>query len=426
MTMIGPRDVTVTAPDVHWDGKYEWKVVLLLSLAFGLVGLDRFVLMPLFPAMATDLKLSYSDLGQLVGILAITWGGFAIVMGRVSDRIGRRKIILPSLVLFSVMSVFTGFAGGMLTLLLIRGLMGAAEGAHLPASVAATGEASHITRRGLNQGLMIGASTLLGWGFGPIIATQLLTIVPSWREVFMIVALPGFVVAVLLYKVLREPPHLAAAISAPRTQRAPQAPWREVLRYRNVSIATIAIFGAMSCVFVMGAMVPSYLIDHLHIPPITMGFVMSGMGWGGFVGMFTLAGLSDHIGRRNTTLLSFAGALILVFLFSKAPSDPVVLFGFLFGVAFFGLGLLALLTGPIATEAVPSALTSSAIGVVSGAGEIFGGGIAPVITGFIAQRSGIQNMFWVPLIGLALGLIVSTAMKETAPRRVAALGAKAA
>jgi MFS family permease len=424
MTTMGPPGEIVTAPEAHWDPRYEWKAVLLLGLAFGLVGVDRFVLMPLFPAIAADLKLNYSDLGQLVGILAVTWGVFAIIMGRISDRIGRRKVIIPSLLMFSLMSAFTGLAGGMLTLLLIRGLMGAAEGAHLPASVAATGEASHVKRRGLNQGLQIGASTLLGWGIAPIVATQLLTVLPSWRQVFMIVALPGFIVAVFLYKVLREPPHLRKNARSARAESAPKVPWGEVLRYRNVTIATLAIFGAMCCVFVMGAMVPTYLVDHLHLSPITMGFVTSGLGWGGFVGEFVLAGLSDYIGRRNTVLLSFLGALIFVFMFSRAPANPAVLFGLLLGVAFFGLGLLALLTGPVATEAVPPALTSSAIGVVSGAGEIFGGGIAPIITGIIAQRSGIQNMFWVPLIGLALGLIASVAMKETAPRRVAALSAK--
>jgi MFS family permease len=340
-------------------------------------------------------------------------------MGRISDSIGRRKIVIPSLVIFSLLSAFTGLAGGIVSLLLIRGVMGAAEGAHLPASVAATSEASHVKRRGLNQGLQIGASTLLGWGFGPIIATQLLRVVPSWREVFMIVALPGLIVAVFLYKVLRDPPHLRAAVAARRTGAVAKVPWGEVFRSRNVLIATFAIFSAMSCLFVMGAMVPTYLVDYLHLSPITMGFIMSGMGWGGFVGEFALAGLSDYIGRRNTTLLSFLGALVFAFMFSKAPANPVLLFALLLGVAFFGLGLLALLTGPVATEAVPLALTSSAIGVVSGAGEIFGGGIAPLITGFIAQKHGIQNMFWVPLIGLTLGLVVSVAMKETAPRRAA-------
>ncbi len=48
-----------------WDTSYEWKAVLLLTIGFGLVGLDRWILPPLFPAMMKDLNLNYQDLGNL-------------------------------------------------------------------------------------------------------------------------------------------------------------------------------------------------------------------------------------------------------------------------------------------------------------------------------------------------------------------------
>ena len=66
----------------------------------------------------------------------------------------------------------------------------------------------------------------------------------------------------------------------------------------------------MSCICVLGAMVPNYLIGHLHLAPVTMGLVMSGMGWGEFVGEFTVAGVSDRIGRRPATAIAFLGAAI--------------------------------------------------------------------------------------------------------------------
>ena len=84
-----------------WDSSYEWKAVLTLSLAFGLVGLDRFILPPLFPAMMKDLALNYQDLGNLVGALGIAWGVSAVVIGGLSDRLGRRKVLVPAVVLFN-------------------------------------------------------------------------------------------------------------------------------------------------------------------------------------------------------------------------------------------------------------------------------------------------------------------------------------
>ncbi len=67
---------------------YEWKAVTLLGLGFGLVGLDRWIIAPLFPSMMKDLDLGYQQLGNLIGILGLAWGFFAIVMGGLSDRIG--------------------------------------------------------------------------------------------------------------------------------------------------------------------------------------------------------------------------------------------------------------------------------------------------------------------------------------------------
>lgn len=392
----------------RWDTRYEWRVVVLLSLSFGLVGLDRWILGPLFPAIMADLHLDYGQLGTLVGGLGLAWGVFAIVIGNLSDRIGRRAVLLPALVVFSALSGAAGLATGFVMLLLARTTMGAAEGAFLPASVAATAEASPPGRRGLNQGFQLGAFALFGFGIAPIVATQLLEVLPSWREVFMIVAVPGFVLAYLLHRVLRDAPR--GVVPAPR------ASWTDVIKARNVVLGALCLLAAMSCIFVLGAMVPSYLVDFLHLRPVTMGLVMSGMGWGGFLGEFMVAGISDRIGRRPATALAFLGAAVGTWFFAHASADPWLLFGWLSFTAFFALGLTSILAGPVASEAVSPALMSSSVGVVAGAGEIFGGGIAPVIAGFVAKTYGIAHIFVIPLAGLAIGLVLSLALKETAPR----------
>ena len=394
------------------DVAYEIKAVTALAIGFGLVGLDRWIIGPLFPAISRDLGLDYTALGSTAGALALAWGVFSIVAGNISDRFGRRKILIPALILFSCLSGLTGLAGGLTSLLLIRGLMGTAEGAYLPTSVAAVAEASNPLRRGRNQGLQMGMFPLFGFGIGPILATQLLAIVPSWREVFMIVAIPGLITAVVLYRILREPEHLRDVAINP----APSQNWYAILVNRNVFLASFALICAMSCVFVLGALVPSYLTDSRHLSPTTMGFVMSAMGWGGFLGEVVVAGASDYIGRRPTTIIAFLGALIFSWVFFHADVGAFGLFALLTIVSFFGLGIASILTGPIATEAVAPALASSAIGLVSGVGEIFGGGIAPVIAGFVAKNFGISQIFWIPVIGLAIGTIVAVFIKESAPR----------
>ncbi|MGC3983003.1 MAG: MFS transporter [Steroidobacteraceae bacterium] len=395
----------------EWNTAYEWRAVLLLGLGFGLVGLDRWIIAPLFPAMMSELHLTYQDLGNLVGILGIAWGVFSIVMGNLADRYGRRRILIPALLLFSALSGFTGMASSLVTLVVIRAVMGAAEGAYLASSVAATSDASHPRRRGLNLGLQLSSFALLGFGIGPIIATQLMRITQSWRSVFMIVAVPGFILALLMWRIIREPPHLS------QPARQPVA-WGELFQSRNVIVAMLAILCAMSCIFVLGAMFPSYLIEYLQLDVPTMGVVTSALGFGGFIGEFVVPGVSDYIGRRLTAVIAFIGAALSTWLLMRTGAEPVQLFVLLLIVSFFCLGLLSLFTGAVAAEAVPVALVSSAVGLISGTGEIFGGGVAPALAGLVAQRHGIQNVLIISLIGLSIGIVVSLFLKETAPRKV--------
>src|SRR6186713_1595375 len=162
-----------------WDTGYEWKIILILSLTFGLVGLDRFILPVLFPAFMGELGLSYEDLGNLVGILAVFWGISAFAMGFLSDRVGRRKVLIPA-------------------------VMGLAEGPVASIGVAVAVEASHPKRRGMNNGIFQCMISLMGNAIGPIIATQLL-LVTDWRTVFLLVGIPGLIMAAAMFFLVREP-----------------------------------------------------------------------------------------------------------------------------------------------------------------------------------------------------------------------------
>jgi predicted MFS family arabinose efflux permease len=217
-----------------------------------------------------------------------------------------------------------------------------------------------------------------------------------------------------MYFVLRE----AAPANVSNRSGDSGGRWVEIFRSRNIVLSMAALLCAMTGVFVLSAMVPNYLVDYLHLTPAQMGFVMSAIGFGGFVGQFGIPGLSDVFGRKIMAVLGFIGAAVLLRVFIAVGANPPVLFGLLFVITFFCLGLIALLTGPIATESAPVGLVSSAIGIVVGAGEIFGGGIAPAIAGFIAQHYGIQNILYLALGGVSLGILVCLFLKETAPKKM--------
>ena len=135
-----------------WDTAYEWRAVALLGAGFGLVGLDRWIIAPLFPFIAADLGLTEGDAGRLAGILGILWGVFAIFSGRLSERVGHRKILIPAILLFSMLSGLSGVVSGLTALILIRALMGAMEGTYCPTSFTAVAVASKPSRRSRTPG----------------------------------------------------------------------------------------------------------------------------------------------------------------------------------------------------------------------------------------------------------------------------------
>ncbi|BBU40589.1 MULTISPECIES: MFS transporter [Aeribacillus] len=405
-----------------WDRSYEKKSVPLLAIGFGLVGLDRWIISPLFPVMMNDLNLNYQDLGIIVAITGVFWGLFSIIMGGVSDKVGRRVILVPAMIIFSLLVGFTGLAAGLMSLLFIRAAMGVFEGAFCSVSVAATAEASHPKRRGFNMGVQQSTFALFGLGLGPIIATQLLGIVPSWHWVFAVVAVPGLIVAYLLHRTIREPDHVMSN-SLDKSQlsemgKTERTPWIKIFRSRNVNLSMIGLIGIMCCVFVLSAMLPNYFTDYLHFSVAQMGFVISGIGFGGFLGQLILPGISDLLGRKTTLIAAFILAIIVLLIFMNIGAQPVLLFMLLFILALLAFGSLCLMAGPVPVESVPPSLAASAAGIPIGIGEIFGGGVMPALSGFIAQNYGIEKTLLLALGGLIVCLGIVCFIKETAPTKV--------
>lgn len=415
-----PGQAATGAGQAGWDTRYEWKCVALLTIGFGLVGLDRWVIAHLAGAqsstMIADLGLAGGDVegavGTMIAALGLAWGFSSFFMGNLSDRWGRKAVLVPALVVFSLLSGVSGLVNGVMMMIIMRALMGVAEGAYCPTSFASVAEASHPRRRGFNLGLQQSAFALFGLGFGPIIATQLLEYM-SWRWVFAIVGIPGLIVALLVARTIREPRSAApaATVEAPRMRMA------DVFRHRNVALSMFTLLCAMCGIFVLSAFSPIYLTRYLNLTDAQMGFVASAIGFGGFLGQWLLSAASDFAGRRTMAVTGFAVGAAFLLLFMRADgSNPMLLFVLLFISAGFAFGLLSLITGPIAAEAAPAGMIASTAGAIIGVGEIFGGGIAPALGGGIAAAWGIQYTLWMAFAGLAIGGIASLFYIETSPR----------
>jgi MFS family permease len=420
----------VAQEEKGWDTSYEWKIILLLSITFGLVGLDRFILPVILQSpnstMAKDLGLTPADGGAMAGYLGMAWGVSAFVMGYLADKVGRRAVLAPAILVFSLMSAFSGMAGSVVGLVIVRVIMGIAEGPVASTGVAVAVEASKPSRRGMNNGIFQCMISMFGLALGPIIATRLLDS-HSWHTVFMLVGLPGVVMAVLMWMVVREP-----AKRADTGHGTGDAPFLSMFAHRNAKVAPLTLICAMGGIFVIAAMLMGYLTAPLDGPgphglgldPVTAGNVFSAVGVGGAIGQFAMPALSDIIGRKLSTLASYILAAISLYFFTQAGSDNTTnLWILLFFASLFNFAALAILAGPVAAEAAPPGMLASMAGFVIFAGEFVGGGISPIIAGRIAMAGGadgLKHALYFAASGLVIGFIVALFLKETAPRKLKA------
>jgi hypothetical protein len=113
-------------------------------------------------------------------------------------------------------------------------------------------------------------------------------------------------------------------------------------------------------------------------------------------------------------LSSLGTAVSLLLLNSLGPNAPL-LFAALFMVHFFNNSAITLTVGPICSETVPAALMATASGTVIAAGELLGGGLAPIMAGQFAERFGLSYLLWLPIGAISIGFLLSLFLRETLP-----------
>ncbi len=391
--------------------KYETKAVGLMALGFGLVGLDRFLITTMFPIIAKDLNLGYSDIGIITGALALAWGASALVMGNLSDRIGRRRVLVGALIVFSLLIGSSGLATSLAGLVFVRVIMGFADGAFTPPSIAATIEASALHRRGRNIGIQQMMLTLFGLGLAPLLVAFLLDFI-DWRWIFALVMPPGLILAFAVSKTMQD--NLSKSANQ-HSRTGLLADLQVAMTVRNIRLLAALMLCWLTCLIVTSALMPSWLIDYHHMNTGQMAMIMSAIGFGATAGTLLLPWASDHLGRRPVIVGSALGTLLSLVVLSQIGDQPALLFTALFCIHFFNNAAITLTVGPICAESVAPGLMATASGAVIAVGEIFGGGIAPIAAGYFAEFFGIGHVLLIPTIVIALSIPLALMLSETLP-----------
>lgn len=387
--------------------RYENTLIAILFFTWGTVFLDRMSQMYLAPYFAPEFHLTPQQIGTLASALAITWAASTFLFGALSDRVGRKAVLIPVVFLFSVLSCLSATARSFHQLLLLRALMGLVEGPAWSIVTALIEESSPPTRRGRNTGLVVSAAALVGLAAAPVLSTQVAARW-GWRPAFLVAGLPGLLAGLLVWKLVREPEVIGSR------QQPSWAEYVSLLRRRNVWLCCMGATGFMSWLFALNVFAPLYITEVAHQPPTMAGFLLGASGLGSFFLGFLLPALSDRIGRKPVLLLMAAASAIvpLAFLIPAMFAHPLLLAAIVF-VANTGQGMASLILVLVPTESVPQQFRASSIGLVTLVGEIAGATAAPFLAGALAQKYGLSFTMWMAAAGSALVFLVTLGLRET-------------
>ncbi|HEX3804575.1 MAG TPA: DHA2 family efflux MFS transporter permease subunit [Solirubrobacteraceae bacterium] len=418
--------------------KSRWIALVVLCLGFLMIILDQTIVNVALPSIQDDLHFSQSGLAWVINAYLIAFGGLLLLVGRLGDLIGRRRIFLAGLVLFTLASLVCGISdsqamligarfiqgvGGAMTSAVILGMivtmfpapMERARAIGVYAFVASAGGAIGLLAGGvLTQALdwhwiffvnlPIGVVTLilslrllpndrgLGFGAGADLLGALLLVSSLMLAVYAIVeaATDGWGSAHTLGFGGAAVALMAGFIARQATAANPLMPLR-VFRSRDVTAANLiqmSLVAGMFGVFFLGAL---YMEHVLHYDPIEIGLAFLPLALGiAVMSLGVSARLIERIGARATLVPSMALVGLGIVLFRLA--GPHATYAAQLLPATLAMGIGAGLAFPSVMTLAMSTATPEDSGLVSGlvnTSQQVGGAIGlSVLATLASTRSG--------------------------------------
>ncbi len=255
--------------------------LLVVMLGFGMV-------IPVFPFLIDELGASGSALGLLVATAALTEFLFGPIWGSISDRVGRKPILMIGMFGYALAMFLFGIANEIWMLIAFRALSGVLSSATITTTMAYIGDSTSEKARSGGMGLLgavAGAGTVIGPGIGGLLAGGSLT------TPFFVSSALALVSVVLVAILLPE--------SLPREARATQEQKIKLIRFDELwraltgpigmllLIAFLATFGTSNFEAIFGL----YMLNKLDYGPEQVGWILTLVGAIALIGRGLLTGV---------------------------------------------------------------------------------------------------------------------------------------
>ncbi|OPX84816.1 MAG: putative niacin/nicotinamide transporter NaiP [Pelotomaculum sp. PtaB.Bin104] len=379
--------------------KMEVKVVIAIFVLLVIDGIDLQMLALTLPLLMEEFNLSMLMAGTLATwtLAGMALGG--ILAGWLADQIGRVKVIVMSVIIFSITTTLIGFTqsyyqfaglrficGFGLSSLCVIGPMMAAE--YIPTS-------NRTTILGILQA---------GWSVGYVVAALLSSyFLPNygWRIMFIMAIFPGMI-GLWLMRGLADPPSWLVAAKAKAKAKQPNE-WISIWVSQDIrktfilwSLAGIALqFGFYGA----NTWLPSYLAKVLNINFKNAGFYMAATYATMILGKALSGYLADKFGRRKMWIIvGIAAAVTLPFVMHFSTPGNVVyllpLSGLLYGAPFA-------INSTYMNESFPTFVRGTAVSTAYNVGRV-GSLLSPLFIGAVATQYSI--MLGIALLGVAYAI----------------------
>ncbi|MGU3587013.1 MFS transporter [Rhodococcus sp. C26F] len=367
---------------------------------FGVYGYLAVVIGPLF--FPND-----NPTASLLATLAVFGSAFlmrplgGIVLGRLGDRIGRKPVLIATVVGMGTATAAVGLlptAGSIgvlapLALLLIRLAQGFFAGGEVTGSATYLSESAPAGRRGF-FGAFTPVGVAVGGGTAALVAGVTSTVLSDeqlrewgWRIPFLL-ALPLIAITLIARSKL-EDSH--AYVEQSEHTTPPKSPLREVLTQHTGAVVKVILLaiGSNTGYWVGLIFMNIYLTTHLGYPKSSTFWIMGAISLFVATLMPLFGGLSDRIGRKKVITAGFLGYAVLVL-----PAMIVMDQGS-FALAVAAMVVLALpmpivqaVTYPTYAEQFPTRVRYTGLSFAFNIGTIVGGGLTPYLATYLIDRTG--------------------------------------
>jgi SHS family lactate transporter-like MFS transporter len=268
-------------------------------LGWSLDAFDFFILIFCVNALASQFHAKVSDITEAIfWTLAMRPVG-AFLFGMMADRFGRRPTLMVDIILYSVFELASAFAPSLKVFLIMRALFGIAMGGEWGVGAALAFETLPAKGRGFFSGLLQ-EGYVVGYLMAALVYGTLFSIV-GWRGMFVIGALPAFLVIYIRTKVEESPAWLQGRVS----RKAERHVGEDVFAHLGSFLFLVVMMFAFNA-YSHGTqdLYPTFLEKNHQLSPHTVGLIAIFVSTGALLGGICFGSWSEHWGRRRTIVLA--------------------------------------------------------------------------------------------------------------------------